>query len=173
VWNEYVQCVRAPSCATDHFWQMGDLNIRFWGENGKNPWPKHAKTRVSERYAWSGALGVHTQEANAAPLAPGAPNRGWRCSSTVFIHFTTGTYLAWSKLRFSNGLKLEIVLFQFFGFYRKMECCEQKELRGWSTVLIGLDKACEVRKMSWSCQTWFLGAIVRYTKLGIFYTNLG
>jgi hypothetical protein len=42
--NERVHRVRASGYASDHFWQLGVSNIRFWGENGENPWPKHAKT---------------------------------------------------------------------------------------------------------------------------------
>jgi len=44
--NECIRCVRAPGHALDHFWWMGDLTLRFLGENGEDPRPKHAKTRV-------------------------------------------------------------------------------------------------------------------------------
>jgi len=54
--NVWVWRVRASGCASDHFWQLGVSNIRFWGKNGKNPWPKHAKTHITERCACTRAL---------------------------------------------------------------------------------------------------------------------
>jgi len=35
------------------------------------------------------------------------------CYFVVLIHIFAGTYFTWSKLGFSNGLKLEIVSFRF------------------------------------------------------------
>ena len=171
-WNECVRRVRASGYAMGHFWRMGDLNIRFWGENGENPWPKHAKTRVSERCAWSGALGAHLLGASARRCTPGArrPNRnnrnvvprsgawGQSCGGPL-RPFEGVLLLFWptlllehillgQNLDFPIGLKLEFVTFRFFGICRKMNFYEQKGLHGWSTVHMELDKACKVGTMS-------------------------
>ena len=75
-WNECVWRVRASGYAMDHFWRMRDLNIQFWGKNGENSWPKHAKMRVSQRCAWGRALGAHSQRASAGRYTPGARRPG-------------------------------------------------------------------------------------------------
>jgi len=153
-WNECIQRVRASGCALDHFLRMGDLIIRFWDENGEIPWPKHAKTRVSERCAWGGALGAHLQEASVGHCIPGTgrPDRnngnvvsrsgawGQACRGPMrpfghvlllfsFILLLEHTSLD-RNLDFLNGLKLEIVTFSVFRIYRKMNFYEQRGLHG-------------------------------------------
>ena len=154
LWNECIRRVRASCCALDHFWRLGDLTIRFWAKNGKNPWQKQAKTCVSERCAWIGALGAHLQEANARRCIPGA-SRPYRSNGNVvsrsgawgqacrgpmrpfghvlllfsFILLLEDTWLG-RNLDFLNGLKLEIVTFSVFEIYRKKNFCEQRGLHG-------------------------------------------
>jgi len=111
---------------------MGDLNIRFWGENGKNPWPKHAKTCVSERCALSGALGAHSREDSVGRCTSGARRplqdnarvvlcsgaRGKSCRDPMrpfegvllLFSFTLLLEHTWlgRNLDFLNGLKLDL-----------------------------------------------------------------
>ena len=44
--NKCVRCVRVPGHALDHFLWMRDLTYQFLSENGNDPGPKLAKTRV-------------------------------------------------------------------------------------------------------------------------------
>ena len=56
---------------------MRDLNKRFGGKIGENPWPKTHRKCVSRRCAWGRVLGAHFQQARARRCTPSArrPNR--------------------------------------------------------------------------------------------------
>ena len=146
--NGRIRCVEALGHAFDHFGRMGNLTNRFWGENGENPWPKHAKTRVSRCCTWGRVLGTHFQKASSRRCTLGSrrPVRNncnvvsrsgvWGPTCRGPTHLFEHVLLLFSfilllehilldrNLDFINGLELELMAFRFFRIYRKMNFCE-------------------------------------------------
>jgi len=93
--NECIRCVRAPGHALDHFFMNGGLNPSILGENGEDPWPKHAKTRVVGALRLSQGAGLPLPEGwrlrqgarrpLVRELAPGALDRTTRLLFRVWV----------------------------------------------------------------------------------------
>ena len=137
--NECIRCVRAPDHALDYFWWMGDLTLRFLGENDEDPSRNMRKHAFTERCACGRALGVHLQRASSRRCTSGARRPGqdngnvvpcpgaWGQSCRGPMRPFEGVLLLFSltfqleqtwlyrNLDFLNGLKLVFVSFWFFG----------------------------------------------------------